>query len=67
MPALTSKERNDLPTKEFALPAQRKYPVDTDGRAVNAKSRAKEMLNRGAISKSEYDKICAKANRKLGE
>lgn len=67
MSKLTASERESLPTDEFALPAQRKYPVDTENRAVNAKARAKDMMNRGTISKAEYDKICAKADRKLAE
>lgn len=67
MSKLNAAERESLPTDEFALPAQRKYPVDTDARAANAKSRAKQMMDRGTISKAEYDKICAKADRKLGK
>lgn len=67
MAKLDAADRNALPTSEFALPKERKYPVDTDERAVNAKGRARQMYNRGLISKAEYDKICAKANAKLGE
>lgn len=67
MAKLDSKERKAIPSKDFGLPAERKFPLENRSHAANAKSRAKQMLNAGHISQSEYDKICAKANRKLGE
>jgi hypothetical protein len=67
MGKLSSEARNDLPAKDFAEPAERKYPVEDASHAANAKARAKQMLNRGTISQSEYDKICAKADRKLAQ
>jgi len=66
MGKLDSAERKQMPAKEFAGP-DRSYPIPDKSHAANAKARAKQMLNRGTISKSEYDKICAKADRKLGE
>lgn len=66
MGKLDTAERKALPAKEFAGP-DRSFPIPDRSHAANAKSRAKEMLNRGAISQSEYDKICAKADRKLAE
>lgn len=67
MSKLDASQRNALPAKDFALPAERKYPVEDAGHAAAAKSRAAQMLKRGTISQAQYDKICAKADRKLGE
>ena len=64
MAKLTSKHRNALPTSKFAGP-NRSYPVDTKGRAANAKARATQAVNAGRMSESEKEKIDAKANRKL--
>lgn len=65
MSKLTSKRRNKLPKSDFALPDARKYPVDTKARAANAKARATQMVEKGALSKSSKNKIDAKANRIL--
>lgn len=35
--------------------------------AANAKARAKQQRKKGRLSKSAYNKIVAKANRKLGK
>lgn len=65
MAKLTTKSRKSLPTSEFALPGRRKFPVDTKARAANAKARAKQGLDKGTITRAEFDKIVAKANAKL--
>jgi len=65
MSKLTSKERNGLKKSEFALPAERKYPVNDKSHAANAKARASQMEKRGVISKATEKKIDAKANRVL--
>lgn len=65
MAKLTAKKRNKLPKSDFALPAERKYPVDTRGRAINAKSRAQQQYDKGNISKSTLGKIDSKANKVL--
>jgi hypothetical protein len=67
MAKLDAAERKDIPSKEFGLPGQRKYPMPDDSHATNAKSRAKQQLDAGRISQSQYDQIVAKANKKLGE
>lgn len=60
-----------LRKSQFALPGggtgktKGRYPVNTRGRAANAKARAKQALKARRISKSTYNKIVAKANRKL--
>jgi hypothetical protein len=38
--AISAKKRKSLPSSQFALPGQKKYPVDTPARARNALSRA---------------------------
>jgi len=67
MAKLTTKARKALPKSEFALPAERKYPVDTKARAANAKARATQMVAKGRLSKSAEKKIDAKANKVLGK
>jgi hypothetical protein len=67
MAKLKAGKRKKLPKKKFGLPGQRKYPVDTPGRAANAKARAKQQLNKGKLSKSAYSKIVSKANKVLGK
>lgn len=66
MAALTTRRRKALPTQDFAGP-DRSYPVDTKGRAANAKARATQAVNAGRMSTAEEAKIDAKANRKLGK
>lgn len=65
MPKLTTKSRKALPKSEFALAAERKFPVNDKNHAKNAKSRASEMEHKGKISKSTENKIDAKANKVL--
>jgi hypothetical protein len=67
MAKITSAERKSLPASKFAMPKERKYPVDTRGRAANAKSRASEMEHRGKLSKSEESKIDRAADRVLSK
>lgn len=67
MPTLTSKQRNKLSTKTFGLPKERKYPMPDKSHAANAKARATQMVKKGKLSKSQKQKIDAKANRILGK
>lgn len=67
MSKITTKARNKLPESKFALPGERKYPVDTKARAANAKARASQMEKAGKLSASSKAKIDAKANRILGK
>jgi hypothetical protein len=64
---LTTARRNALPKSKFALPGKRGYPVDTRGRAANAKARATQAVKAGRMSSSTKEKIDAKANRVLGK
>lgn len=61
MARLTTKERNALPSSEFADPKDRKYPINDKAHAANAKSRASQFA--GSKLKTKVDK---KADRKLG-
>jgi len=64
-PKMNAKRRKSLPKSKFALPGKKKYPVDTRGRAANAKARATQQYKKGKISASTKNKIHAKANRVL--
>lgn len=66
MAKLPTSKRNALPKKSFGLPAQRKYPVNDRSHAVNAKARAQQQFNKGAISKGQLAEINALADKKLG-
>ena len=66
MAKLKAKARNALPANEFGEPGERKYPMPDRSHAANAKARAKQQLKKGRLSRGEYEKIVAKANRKLG-
>ena len=67
MAKLSTAKRNKLKTSEFALPKERKYPVNDRSHAANAKARAQQQYDKGNLSKSELDKIDAKANKVLGK
>ena len=68
-PKLTAARRRKLPKSKFALPAKGKgkdkYPVDTPGRAANAKARATQQYKKGRITAATKARIFAKANRVL--
>ena len=65
MAKLRARQVNRLRKSQFGLPSQRKYPMPDRRHAANAKARAKQQLNRGNLSRSQYNKIVAKANRVL--
>ncbi len=65
MAELTSTERNALPKSEFAIPSERKYPINDASHAANAKARASQMHDKGLISLSAEHLIDEKANRVL--
>lgn len=67
MSKLSSARRKKLPKSDFGMPGERKYPVDTRGRAANAKARASQMVKKGKLSESSEKKIDAKANKILGK
>ncbi len=66
MAKISYKARKKIPTKEFGLPGERKYPMPDASHAKNAKARATQMVKKGKLSSSSKAKIDAKANRILG-
>jgi hypothetical protein len=67
MAKLTAARRRSIPTSEFGLPKQRKYPMEDREHAANAKARATQQVKKGRLSSAQAAKIRAKANRILGE
>jgi len=67
MAKLNAAARKKIPTSKFALPAERKYPVNDKAHAVNAKARATQMVKKGKLSAASASKIKAKANRVIGK
>jgi hypothetical protein len=65
MAKLTTKKRNSLPKSEFALPGERKFPINDASHAKNAKARASEMEHKGKLSTSSKAKIDSKADKIL--
>lgn len=67
MAKLTAKKRNDLKSSTFALPAERKFPINDRSHAANAKARASQQYAKGNLSAAEKGKIDRKADQKLGK
>jgi len=63
MAKLTTKGRSRLPAAKFALPEEKKYPINDVAHAQNAKARASEMENRGKISAFTKAKIDRASDR----
>lgn len=66
MTKLTTKQRKKLHKSEFAGP-DKSYPIPDRSHAANAKARASQAVNAGRMSKSQEEKIDAKADKVLGE
>lgn len=66
MAKLDAAERKAIPTREFGLPGQRKYPMPDRSHAENAKARATQMVKKGKLSAASAAKIREKADRLLG-
>ena len=67
MAKLTTKARNKIPSEEFGMPKEKKYPMPDKNHARNAKARASQMVNESKISKGEEVKIDKKADKILGK
>lgn len=63
MTKLTREQRKALSNSEFALPKERKYPLDTKNRARNAKARASEEVHKGNLTKEQEITIDRKADQ----
>ncbi len=66
MALLTAFARKKIPTGQFALPGQRKFPIEDKAHARNAISRAAQQRNAGNLSSGEAAMIIRKAKAKLG-
>lgn len=67
MAKLTTKARNALPSSDFGIPSERRFPEEDAAHARNAKARASQGYEHGYITKSEMTRIDNKADRKLGK
>jgi hypothetical protein len=67
MAKLTTKGRSHLPASKFALPEQKKYPINDKAHARNAKARASEMEHQGKISASTRAKIDRASDRVINQ
>ena len=63
MAKLTTKGRSRLPAAKFALPEEKKYPINDVAHAQNAKARASEMEKKGKISAATKAKIDRASDR----
>jgi hypothetical protein len=62
---LNADDRNKLPSKDFAEPEKRAYPIEDKAHARNAKARATQAANSGRMSKAGRDEIDRKADAVL--
>ena len=65
MAELKAKTPNKLPSKDFAEPDKRAYPIEDKPHARNAKARAGQAVKAGRMSKAEEAKIDKKADAVL--
>ena len=67
MSKLTSRGRSKLPASKFALPEEKKYPINDKAHAQNAKARASEMEHQGKISAATKAQIDRASDRVIRE
>jgi hypothetical protein len=67
MGIISAARRKALPSSDFGLPAQGKYPMPDPGHAANAKARATQQVKKGNLTPAQKAQIDAKANRVLGK
>jgi hypothetical protein len=67
MTKLTTTKRKAIPTSEYGLPDQKKYPMPDREHSGNAKARASEMAIKGKLSHANKVKIDAKADKILAK
>ncbi|MHC1999201.1 hypothetical protein ACYQR9_02005 [Methylobacterium sp. CM6241] len=66
MSKLTTEDRKSLPKKDFALPDEKRFPIEDKAHARNVKARAAQSEKAGNLSKSDKAKVDAKADEVLG-
>ena len=62
MSTLDAKQRNRIPSKKFAEPGKRGYPIEDKAHARNAKVRAAQAAKAGRMSRTEQASIDKKAD-----
>ena len=67
MAKLTTKDRKELPKKDFALPEDKRFSIEDKAHARNAKARAARSVKAGNLSKADKKKVDAKADKVLGK
>lgn len=67
MSELKGDDRKKLPEGKFALPDERKYPIEDEAHARNAKARAAQQEKAGNLSAADRKKVDAKADKVLGK
>ena len=65
MAKLDEHDRDKLPSSDFGLPKERKYPMPDASHARDAKARASQQEHKGHLSASQRDKIDRKADKIL--
>jgi len=65
MTKLTTKMRNKIPSNKFAMPGEKKYPIEDKAHARNAKARASQQEKKGNLSASQKAMIDRKADKVL--
>ncbi|MBL4707292.1 MAG: hypothetical protein JKY48_02475 [Flavobacteriales bacterium] len=66
MTKLTYSARKKLPSKEFALPSERKYPIYDKAHARNALSRVSQSASMKNLTPSQISTVTNKACKVLG-
>ena len=67
MSKLTTDARKDLPKSKFALPGEKRFPIEDKAHARNAKARASQSEKAGHLSKGDKAKVDKKADAVLGK
>ena len=65
MSKLKDEDKDELPKSKFALPDERKYPIEDEAHARNAKARAAQQEKAGNLSAADRRKVDAKADQAL--
>jgi hypothetical protein len=76
MAKLTSKQRAELPARDFGLPEKARsdeakkeagnYPIPDEGHAISAKRLAAKQRKSGNLTTDEFERINRKADKVLG-
>ena len=67
MSKMTTEDREEIPKGKYALPEERKYPVEDKPHARNAKARAAQQEKAGNLSAADRKRVDAKADKVLGK